>query len=496
MILATLDLTDNRDKQIKDILDLGADNPYCKKLYDIYMFSNSGKLTKIQTDILVNAVIGDYIFDVVMPEEDRQITKQRKQAENDIPDFSNVYVGQQWAGKNRMADFIKSLGLKPKPAGKHSRTAQEKSILRSCAFSDDKDTKIIELLEIYNERKPKFRKEREKKYELLIELRLINKLMQNGILKTTKQNFFRDIGAMPSTYKNVPLDYYYDIIPKDKLSGTDNLGSDLCKFHGIIDERHSDIIDPVLKSLERKLIIKYDKTKIIVTKNDKGKKIFTPLFDDKSFNYAEGTLAKMMMNAEIYAANQIEVTTFDEKKRKKVKIRLKDINDVMKYYKQADFKEYYNKYIKDNYGWDYTYEEIRISLTDNEKHLYEELRQTVEEAKKSMQELNEMIYKADKRTIKTKYDNKEKKYLSEFNRLYQLFLEDSNIHELLEIGTYKQKDLYDKVHEQMRGRKGYYRFPQNFLERTDCFLQHEVLIDKKSQQTLAKWKAAHRKKVE
>ena len=38
MILATLDLTDNRDKQVKEILDLGADNPYCKKLYDIYMF--------------------------------------------------------------------------------------------------------------------------------------------------------------------------------------------------------------------------------------------------------------------------------------------------------------------------------------------------------------------------------------------------------------------------------------------------------------------------
>ena len=35
---------------------------------------------------MINAVIGEYIFDVVMPAENRQLAEQRKQTENDNPD--------------------------------------------------------------------------------------------------------------------------------------------------------------------------------------------------------------------------------------------------------------------------------------------------------------------------------------------------------------------------------------------------------------------------
>ena len=184
--------------------------------------------------------------------KDKEIDYEHYRIENDIPDFSDVHLGQEWQGENRKAQFIKALHLQPKPAGKNSRIAQEKSILRSCNFIDDKSKKKLTLLEIYTERRPKLRKEREMKYEPYITVLLLNRLlMGNGILMTTKNKFLEEIGAIPHTYEKIPIQFYMENLPNSLVSA--DLYNDLQRFHEITKHRFKEIIDPILKRLEKNL---------------------------------------------------------------------------------------------------------------------------------------------------------------------------------------------------------------------------------------------------
>lgn len=77
--LPELNLQDNRDKQIKEILDLGINNKYAIKLYNIYLMELFEGITKEDTYIMINSLLGEYYFNVIMPYEDAKLAKQRNE---------------------------------------------------------------------------------------------------------------------------------------------------------------------------------------------------------------------------------------------------------------------------------------------------------------------------------------------------------------------------------------------------------------------------------
>ncbi len=466
---------DERDKQIQEIKKQGAENKYNKILNQIIMCSLMEGIDNWKTTQLINALLNRFYFEVTMPAEDNKIAHERYRIENDIPDFSDVYLGQEWQGKNRMAQFIKALHLRPKPAGKNSRIAQEKSILRSCAFTDDKINKKLTLLEIYEKRYPKFRKEREKKYEPYITVLLLKCLltMENGILKTTKNNFLKTIGAIPNTYKKIPIQFYVEDMPEILVSA--DLPRDLQRFHEITSRRFKEIVNPALERLEEKSLIKYRTYPVVVTANSDGKEVHTSIFDSDSLGLKEGKLAKMIMKAEQYAANQIEVNIFDSQKRQIKKIKLKDVSDVMKYWKYQDYKQIYDKYITEKYGWKYTYEQLEIVLTENT----ELVQDIMQETEKATKKINQLLVKSIQTTIGKKVSNAEEKYQHEYEQIEQKYLAQPDIKAFWDNGIIGQEDIRKQIH--------LFRYNNNFLERTDYFIQHEIKQDVPTQEKVDEW---------
>lgn len=160
---------DSKDNIIQEIISSENNNCYKVLLYSFFLNSlyEKGNLDCIDERYL-NSICVSYDFDVMLARENKQVSSERNRIEKDIPDFSNVSCGQKWYGRNRKADFIRALKLQPKPAGKNSRIAQEKSILRSCYFLDDTDKQILTLIETYPKRLPKTRKERKKNMNLIL----------------------------------------------------------------------------------------------------------------------------------------------------------------------------------------------------------------------------------------------------------------------------------------------------------------------------------------
>lgn len=60
------------------ILDEGAGNPYKKQLLEIMQNHNKGKLTDIESYLLINDILTKYDFDVIMTKEEEAIREQRR----------------------------------------------------------------------------------------------------------------------------------------------------------------------------------------------------------------------------------------------------------------------------------------------------------------------------------------------------------------------------------------------------------------------------------
>ena len=167
-----------------------------------YKTLNNSDVESIQ---MIDKVVDEYDLDYKQPRELALYEYEIYRQQNYIPEFTDVSVGQTWKGRNREADFIKDLHLKPMPAGKNSRKAQVKSIARSCEWTDDKENQILILTHILSKRLPKPKSTRTHKFEKQIEtvlLYYLQKKEQEGTVFTTTSNkFFKDIQAIPRSYQ-------------------------------------------------------------------------------------------------------------------------------------------------------------------------------------------------------------------------------------------------------------------------------------------------------
>lgn len=63
---------------INSIMDLEVDNPYKKQLLEIMQYHKEGKLTDIESYLLINNIVANYDFNVIIPYEQKIIEEQRK----------------------------------------------------------------------------------------------------------------------------------------------------------------------------------------------------------------------------------------------------------------------------------------------------------------------------------------------------------------------------------------------------------------------------------
>lgn len=153
--LPELNLQDNRDKQIKEILDLGINNKYAIKLYNIYLMELFEGITKEDIYIMVNSLLGEYYFNVIMPYEDAKLAKQRNEViggngsdyENisGVPVYNpadkaevaiknNILIGQIFKSLKEIYSLVglDNLGVKSLDGGKQKQIAYE----TLCQYTD------------------------------------------------------------------------------------------------------------------------------------------------------------------------------------------------------------------------------------------------------------------------------------------------------------------------------------------------------------------------
>lgn len=373
------------NEYIQEILELPKNNCYKKQLIGMIMHSFFNDNACIRSRIESLSV--NYYFEEVMPREDIALAESRYKIKNDIPVFSDVNIGQVWKGRNRTANFIRALHLTPKPAGKNSRKAQEKSIARSCEYTDDKKSQALTLVDIYQTRREKIRKERIGKYEPHLRTLLHSLFWRNGntILNTTLSELLKKCNALPITYRKIPLEFYHQ-----ELLGHMNkksLAKQLNMFHEIVRERLVDIVIPVLEKMACKLEIAFETHRMVVM-IDNGRKVHISEYNPEQLGMEEGELSRLLNNAEEIAIKQLCDTSDNSAPH------LNTLADVIAHGKLSEYKKLYDGCIRTQYGWSYTYRALKIHLLSDNMRLDE----TIE--RKAKAALNELIVDAITSTLR------------------------------------------------------------------------------------------------
>lgn len=367
------------------------------------------------------------------------------------PDFSNVTIGQSWTGRNRIANFIKALGMIPMPSGTNSRKAQENSIALFCEWEDNKDNQQVKLVKIFPQKQPFKRKPRRHKYEEYIQTILLYYLQNSDKpFTTTSNNFWKSIGVIPSSYKTIPLDEYNSLLPN---INSKELKHNLNKFRELVSDCLYRILSQNLKYLKESKLFLINKYIIIVDKNNQH--ISIDEVDRLKLTSIE--IKNMLKKAEKHALGQVYV--FD--KTLNYERPLKNISDMRLYHRQKEYEEAYKEYINNKYGWLYTYKEISIILQDKHKKEVVSFEQVVD-AKKS---LNQLLTNSIRNSLQKKDTNLKNKYESEEIWLNDILTNNESIVDLYEA---------DIINENSIIKKRQYVYPPNFLECVEDFIQKEI----------------------
>ena len=438
------------------------------------------------------------------------MAKRGKNKEYPVPDFSNVSEGEIWRGRNYRADFIKAIGMKPEPAGTHSRDSQEKWIQLFCRVVDDPVTKELCLAEIYSKRLPKPPQTRKKKYESYFAELLLEAISQskNGRLFTTRKKLLKDIGAISIYYDKIPAEYYVECFTSwlptlDESDGKiniidieifkpdqDEIERQVKQFRSIAYKRFYSIINSVITQLAKERVITYRKYKMIVDENGQSIPVASdrlaanPVFAHLSC----AELVEKLEKAEKWAAQQIEITYTDEKTGEEQHIQLQNFSDVMKLNRFDEYIQHFNKYIKKEYSWKYIYTAYEIAEGSKAGKYSESLTGN----RNACEELNELLCEAIKKNIETKNKNMKQNYERKRQELAFYRLENQaceDIREDYRLGIITDEGVIKDL-TSYRDRISY-RYSSSFLSRVDKYILHEIKCDKKKDNDIFEWLKEH-----
>lgn len=455
--LPTFGEDSQREELLKEVLSLDCNDAYYVRMHRALLYCFWEKVDDITKHRIISEILVDYDFSVKVPAEVQHFRDERFRINNYIPDFTNVKVGDTWRGGRRMANFIRALKLVPMPAGKNTRKAQERSIARSCTWVDDEENHVLTLTEIHPDRIDKV-VQRPRKYEDVLETILLYLLQKRDQpFTTTKTQFFRAIGAISKDYKNHPVYKYFEEEPlKGKMSY-----QELCVCHDLFEdiayERLGKILTPSLGYLISKGAIKRRETIVITAQTNEGMK--SVAIDDAKevLGLSPIQVEEMIEEATTAALNQIFV--YDESTHKKV--ALTSLEEMRVHHKRTEFKQKYEDFIRENYGWVYTYEEIALSIPEG----YQFTPITYTQYDEAKKELNRLLVDAITTTINKKNENLLKRYSRENEERVELLNSTPDIREYYEAGL---------VDESSINYKRPYKYPDEFMGCVKAFISKEI----------------------
>lgn len=465
--LPRFDMKDARDRQIKHILELPEGNVYRLRLYTVYLYELFEGISEVEKYLWINSILNDYYFRVIMPNEDEEVRIKRKKSlqrfeliesnKNSVPNLEKLYEGKKYIGRASVADLIKDVGWKPKPAGKNSRIAQENRLRQFFDWEThptEKNKTITIIRTIYNEMlesgKPKL-------YESLIEIPLLYALYkaEDETIITTRKNFFYDIGIISPHFHKVPIQYYKDTLPENYIESDTDISMTRTIFYDSVYSKLRELLFSTLESLQKRKKIRYSTSTIIVIV---GKERIN-VNELESKDAIE--IDKKILEASDYA---LQHTYYYEDRRKRP---CNNWENVMKYRKNQEFKSVYEEYISEQYGWDYTYEEIRITAGTKRS-----IEKSITEAQKK---LRDTLIQYLKKNSQTKFNNRNNRINMEYQKLLNQ-IETTGLPE-----SYYQ-DEFDKLASRVKP------FPKYFLDIFDVMVDTEIDRNPKVERQVVKWK--------
>lgn len=461
--LPELNLSDLRDKQIDAILKLPDNDEYKIRLYSILLEDLYNTMPEIEKYNSINVVLNDYYFFVTMPAEDEQLSQKHKEInrvlidsdKHSIPDMSYLFEGKTYQGHS-VAELIKDVGWKPKPSGKNSRLAQENRLRQFIDWEthpSEKNKTITVIRTIYDEMlesgKPKL-------YESLIEIPLLCALYNadNETIVTTRKNFFCDIGIFSPHFQRVPIQYYKDTLPENYIENDSDISVTRSVFYDAVYSKIRELLFTTLESLKKRKKICYATNTIIIAGKQKINVNELPLTEVIKID-------KKILEANEYAMQHTYY--YDGKIRR----ACNNWENIMRYRKSQEFKKVYEEYINAHFGWDYTYEEIRITAGTKKS-----IEKSIVEAQTK---LRDTLIKYLKKNCQTKLNNRNEKINAEYHKLLKQI-------EVSGLSESEYKEIFNELPLKIRP------YPKYFVDIFGTMVDTEIDRNPEIEKQIEQWK--------
>ena len=281
-----------------------------------------------------------------------------------------------------------------------SKKAQLKEWARYFLW-EKKGQKFI-ILDIYDEPLPKDDGRQNKNiYVQYIEVILMKILSKQ---KNTKEPFYittnqlwKLLGMINNNYKNISLDDLNNMITDYEVTSFD-----MKKFYQRCNQRLREILFSSLNKLEDRALIKYEIETVIVFFDEDRKTVYKPANDIQK---------KKILKAERKALLDMQLETKQHAYAK---------------FKEMEFFEKVNAYLHEWYGWEYTFNRIKINYNKSDvlETVYKDeakLRSDFEEMKLQRLGLNDRVVEALYKNAQIMAENRHKKADQEYQEAIEKY---------------------------------------------------------------------------
>lgn len=215
----------------------------------------------------------------------------------------------------------------------------------------------------------------------------------------TTNQMWKLLGMINNNYKNISLDDLNDRITDYKVTSFD-----MKKFYQRCNQRLRDILFSSLNRLEDRALIKYEIETVIVF-DECGEKVFLPADDEQK---------KEILKAERRALKDMGLESRQHAYAK---------------FKETEFFERVNAYLQEWYGWDYTYNRIKINYNKSDvlETVYKDemkLKNDFEEIKLQRLGLNDRVIEALYKNAQTIAENRHKKADEEYQEALDRYMDE------------------------------------------------------------------------
>lgn len=213
-------------------------------------------------------------------------------------------------------------------------------------FDFYKDGQKIIITEIYDVpfETDDARKRKEGLYVKYIELLLLEYLSHQTDYKASlnKNDLYKILGMTNNLYHDKELSY--STIKEDVSNNLDYEISDFSirHFYQRADQKLNDILYSALKSMKDRFLIDYKTVNVIVERNEK----------DNTYSYR---IADTYEDKMILEAKKIVLSNMGYSR----------MSDVLLKFKERQFYSMLDKYVNENYGWEYFYSQLQIIYIDD-----------------------------------------------------------------------------------------------------------------------------------